>query len=476
MEKTHHLHISFLLVGLFVFLASCEKYQFDNENKPADVQNASVRVITRAAEMSSLSYPIHVYAFSQTGALLTRQELMSADDAPLMLSLPQSVQCRIVAISADESVYDFPDNPTLSSVIKMKKPTNYTDLSEQGQSILQGFSTSSPLQMGTADVIVTGNSANVSIQLNYLVASLNVSLSNLPQECKSAYIYVASSQTGVTLGGDFSGTQTSRIPLDTQTWSTGDVYLFPTSGSQTTFTIAYNDEEGEQYASVCYMSTLNAGKPYILNGTCTGGSMVVTGDITAPEWGSPVRLDFTFTPGGTTTLDADGEKPGDNPETEDAYSVASIPQSPSLWEGHLVASVTPEGNDRAVLLLMSLADEGSLTSALNTTNPTTAFIHAQNYTEYTLSSWRIPTEAEASALREVYINNPDKMENLIIESQASPIVLTDEKGNNLRYLCEDAQKTFSFKPGSAYNSIRNAGESVNTYRLRLVKTVRVKVN
>ena len=162
-----------------LLLLSCEQFQFE-EDAPSDKgTSTSVRVITRAENGSSLSYPIHVYAFSSSGALLSQQELHSTEEGGIQMALPQRSQCRLVAVAADESVYNLPDNPTLSSEITMKSPVLPSDYSDSSRELAQGFSLSSPLQMGWADLVLSGENATVSIQMYYQVASINVSLSHL---------------------------------------------------------------------------------------------------------------------------------------------------------------------------------------------------------------------------------------------------------------------------------------------------------
>ena len=53
----------------------------------------------------------------------------------------------------------------------------------------------------------------------------------------------------------------------------------------------------------------------------------------------------------------------------------------------------------------------------------------------------------------------------------TPLTATDTNGN-VRYLCNEAQTTFSFAPSS---SITAAGKTVKTYRLRVVKRIRFKL-
>lgn len=80
---------------------------------------------------------------------------------------------------------------------------------------------------------------------------------------------------------------------------------------------------------------------------------------------------------------------------------------------------------------------------------------------------RIPTEAEACYLSKLYRDDPDRFDQALQEDNADPMVLTDSKGNNLRYLCSEAQKTYSYKA----STVTNAGAIAKSYHLRLVRAL-----
>ena len=456
-------------------LISCEKVDltaYEEQGAPS-----TVRLIARAADGETFDAPLYAYGFNTAdGSLITSRQLSSEG---FTLTLPQQTDSRIVILSADPESYDNPTSPSLSSLITMKAPVSTSSLA-------RGYATS-PLQMGFIDVNPQSDNSTVTVQMHYQVASLSVHLQGLPQECTSAYISVASPANGLTLSGTTDGTQTTRIPLAAvpdpvgepaestpsgKTFATtAPVYLFPTT-TPTTFTIAYNDAEGEQYASATYQAPLKSGTPYQLNGTYNNGSFLLSGTVTPSEWADPVSLSFTFSNDGNTII-----TPDDTPVPEDSseiYPVTTIPQPLTLWNGHLVIAAVSEsatvGEPVESITLLSLSDWSNLTSALNTASPTEAPSIAQGYTEYDITGWRIPTEAEARTISQLYRENTDTFDGLLSEAKAIPVVLTDDKGNNLRYLCEDALKTYSFKN----STITNAGATVKNYHLRLVRTVRVQ--
>lgn len=452
----------------FFAISSCQSISFEDlESEASSESLSSVRVLTRAADTDALCYPLHVYGFSTDGKLVAHKQLHSSDES-LTLSLPQGQACHLVALSAAADQYQLPSSPQLSSLIMMSVPRT-------GSPLAKGFTTDCPLQLGSADIIPQTGNATVSIQLHYQVASLDVLFKGLPEACTSVHLSVSSSYAGLSLGGNGSGSQTACIPLTPSTtnpgeWSASSIYLFPTQGN-TTFTIAYNDAQGEQISSVTYQAPLTPGTPYQLRGTYSDNTFQVSGSISPSTWNSAQVIDFTFQPSSSGTVDADTSDSSGGTVSPDG-----LPQPLSQWSGHFVVGyLDAEGNpvetslaSSSNLLLLSIADWSDLTSALNESNPTLANDIADTYSENDLTNgWRIPTEAEARYLSKLYRDNPDSFDQALLNADADPIALTDSKGNNLRYLCQDALKTYSFKA----STITNAGATVKTYHLRLVRTI-----
>lgn len=472
--STPHLPLCMLSLLLALFtVSSCQSFSIEDLESGTPTETLStVHVLTRAADKDALSYPLHVYGFSDEGKLVAHQQLHTPDE-PLTLSLPQARACHLVALSGDADHYQLPAAPQLSSLITMTTP-------QGGSPLAQGFTPDSPLQLGSADVLPLTGNATVSIQLHYQVASLDVLFQGLPEVCTSVYLSVASTYSAITLDGKGSGSQTTRIPLTRTTipgeWSASNVYIFPTQGN-TTFTIAYNDAEGEQYSSVSYQVPLRPGTPYQLRGTYSDNDFQIAGTITPSTWASPQLLDFTFHPSSSSTIGT---------ESSDLSGVTlpsdAIPGPLTLWNGHLVvgyldAEGTPVSElspitSQLSILLLSLTDWSNLTSALNESTPTAAANLAATYSEYDLSAgWRIPTDAEARYLSDLYRNNSEDFEHALSTAGADPVALVDSKNENVRYLCQDAHKTYSFKN----STMANAGATIKTYHLRLVRTLPVTI-
>lgn len=324
------------IILLLSLLSSC--FKLEDQVIEEQAAPSSVRLLTRSANGEAFDAPLYVYAFNtKDGSLITSSQL-SIDD--FSLTLPQQTDSRIVILSADPASYDIPTSPSLPSVITLKDPTTVLGASTSGL-LAKGY-TSSPIQMGFADVNPQTSTSTVTIQLHYQVASFVATLTGMPTSCESAYISVATPTSSLSLSGQFSGTQSIRIPLTTvpgasvsvHTLSTSaPVYFFPTTGS-TTFTIAYNDANGEQYASATYQAPLQAGTPYQLHGSYSDGTFLLSGTVTPSEWADPVAFDFTFANGSSTIItpdggNNDGDNSGGGATVPDDYHRHPIPSPPS---------------------------------------------------------------------------------------------------------------------------------------------------
>lgn len=177
-------------------------------------------------------------------------------------------------------------------------------------------------------------------------------------------------------------------------------------------------------------------------------------------------------------------------DSDTLIHVTSFPVPCTLWQGHVVALVepvpipaTPSQTTEFCFTLLSKSEWSDLPSALNATNPDAALAIPPTYTEGTLKDWRIPTAAEAKAFRDAYSMSSasnhlpgsptfESLNDLLASITAPTIQAIDEKGNSVRYLCEGATRSFSFAPGT---TISAAGTKSTTYRLRLVKTLHLKL-
>lgn len=464
--------------SLVLLLAACGSIDIidDDENEVESEKLSTVSVKARAASEEENAYPIRVYTFAENGNLKSNNLIKSAQET-VSLRLPSSVLSYVVAVSANEDVFSFSAAPSISSPITAKSPKVADEVVDNVRNMAKGYVASNPLQMAVASITPTGKSGTLDMRMAYMMASLNFTLEGLPDECTYAYVSVSTPFEGVTFAGENMGSKQAVVPLvldrDKGIWKSGEVYVFPTSGNQTLFTIAYNDAEGEKFAQVSLASALKVGTPYVLNGSLQDGVVNVTGSVSPAKWGSAVSLAFKFSEKGTTYIDVSGnvsEKPDENYVQE----VEEFPKALTLWKNHLVLNVSPLYNGTARVWLLSRGECENVRSAYSSM-PDMASTLAKSYSEDDIVEWRIPNSEEASLIRKLYLSSAETMDNLMVSAGGSPLMTVDEKGNNVRYLCSDATETYSLKSGASYNGIKEAGASVTNYHLRLVSEVLMKL-
>lgn len=176
--KRHPVHTLLCLIPLALTLASCEKVEVVDE-APAEGETTTVRILARAATPSDDLYPLRLYAFTNDGTLCSSQTVTAADEK-ISLSIPQGVETRVVAVSADEATYTIPASPSIDGVITPNAPQLPSDAPDFTRTMARGYVTSHPLQAALADLSPSSPTAALSMQLHYQMASVRFTLSGLP--------------------------------------------------------------------------------------------------------------------------------------------------------------------------------------------------------------------------------------------------------------------------------------------------------
>ena len=93
-----------------------------------------------------------------------------------------------------------------------------------------------------------------------------------------------------------------------------------------------------------------------------------------------------------------------------------------------------------------------------------------------LTDWHIPTKDEAAKLKSEYTNNLAAINALLETAGGEMLRDKTDDDKSIRYLCDEARKTYSYKPTSTgqSSSITQAGAKVK-YQLRLVKAVHLQL-
>lgn len=443
-----------ILILISAFIASCEKIDMtemdSGEANGSSSSSAKTLIIrTRSADASSLPLPITLYALDSNGkckAQTTIKEGVNREEPSFSLSRGQY---SIIAMHTPASYPAQASNVESSTMINL--PTeNYA--TEQ-------------LYLGTAEVNLTSNNQSVEVTMNLKQAKMNISLTEVPTNVSSLSVTISSIYTKLTLSGNHSDAKDVTIPCSKigDKWTSGDVYILPSSASATTFTFNMKDAEGKisSYAYT-YNGSITAGTPYNFVGKYSDedipDQLALYSNITIGKWNSAVTKSFSFGPG----ADQENENP--------SVPTTDFPTDGDIWKGHVVALADMIDDNSCNLMLISLDEWDNVYSANSEDNYEDAVTLAEEYKEDGVNGWRMPTSEEAKRLKDVYAreSNFTYLNKQIEACEGIPLSLTDGS-SNARYLCENATCAFGFKSGS---TISTAGAKT-LYHLRLIKNITI---
>ena len=152
------------------------------------------------------------------------------------------------------------------------------------------------------------------------------------------------------------------------------------------------------------------------------------------------------------------------PPSIDTICVKTIPEPRTMWNNHLVykTEMDYDEDEIAMVYLLARDEYDDVSSAKNEDYPDEAEKLTELYAEEDVTGWEIPTTEEAKFLHEIYTADTPNF-NLINEllNRYTPLSTAE------RYLCSNAEKTFSFTNTSAPST---AGVK-KKYLLRPVKRI-----
>ncbi len=448
------------VLGLFPWLSSScfravEDVENELESETSNQPKTTLKLTTRSS-VGTIDYPVMILAYDEDGNKSAQKILTSSDDE-VKMKLPVG-SYRITAMTGYESYIE--PNDYSSSDAAIKVPTHgYAD---------------APLFVGSADVELSDKSASVDVIMSSRSSSLEVSLEGLPNTVEATSIAIAKQYGAFGMDGAYSSSVVTKVDCVRSVdgvWSTGKVYLFPGSESQTVLTITITDDDQQFSYGYTVNEPLEAGAPYSLHGTYKGGERVesfdLSGSLIAESWKDSKTFNFEFGEGASldNSVSEDVELPTEN--------VAALPEALTLYNGHVIALLLNEKSTETDLLLVSLQEFTNVYSAIAVGHENDAKNIANAYTEGEMTGWSIPTNYEMQLLKAQYKDaNLAYLNDAIIQAGGSAFRLYDEKSNAVRYLCENALKANSFVSSSTQG---NAGKSVK-YSLRLVKKVHVSLS
>ena len=444
-------------------LSSCEKVDMLEDGENGDQTNTSgvtrnVKLVAKAIDNTDVAYPLTIYAFDTEGNNVTSTVINSKDDASATLKLKKG-RYHLTAVSLPSSYESLSSVKDWNAIFSMPK---------------SGYATE-PLMTGSADINVTSSDQIAHISLGYRQASLSVTINDVPTSVTSVDVTLSSAYTDMTLAADLSGKMMVTVPCvkgaasnNGATWSTGKFYILPSVNAQPSITISFSGgTTGDVSYSHTYNASLLAGTPYNFTATYKGkaegggGSsdddVTINTDISAGKWADEVKESFNFGPDVNKT-----ESPSD-PESN-VITVTTLPGSGDIWNGHVVGFVNEISETEREVVLISIKEWEKISSAFSS-NANQAKEIAAQYEENGLSGWIIPTRNDGMALNRLYsYDNNRALINSALETCGGTGLIQMYGTSAVRYLCEDAEYTYSYKSAT----ITKAGEKT-TYYLRLVK-------
>lgn len=444
-------------------LSSCEKVDMLEDGEDGAQTNTSgvtrnVKLVTKAIDNTDVAYPLTIYAFDTEGNNVTSTVIKSKDDASATLKLKKG-RYHLTAVSLPSSYESLSSVKDWNATFSMPK---------------SGYATV-PLMTGSADINVTSSDQIAHISLGYRQASLSVTINDVPTSVTSVDVTLSSAYTGMTLAADLSGKMMVTVPCvkgaasnNGATWSTGKFYILPSVNAQPSITISFSGgTTGDVSYSHTYNASLLAGTPYNFTATYKGkaeggadpseGDVTINADISAGKWADEVKESFNFGP------DVNKTETPSNPESN-VITVTSFPQSGDIWNGHVVGFVDEKSDTEREVVLISVKEWEKISSAFSS-NASQAKDIAAQYEENGLSGWIVPTRNDGMALHNLYsYDNNRALINSALETCGGTGLIQVYGTSAVRYLCEDAEYTYSYKSGT----ITKAGEKTSYY-LRLVK-------
>lgn len=444
-------------------LSSCEKVDMLEDGEDGAQTNTSgvtrnVKLVAKAIDNTDVAYPLTIYAFDTEGNNVTSTVINSKDDASATLKLKKG-RYHLTAVSLPSSYESLSSVKDWNATFSMPK---------------SGYATE-PLMTGSADINVTSSDQIAHISLGYRQASLSVTINDVPSSVTSVDVTLSSAYTDMTLAADLSGKMMVTVPCvkgaasnNGATWSTGKFYILPSVNAQPSITISFSGgTTGDVSYSHTYNASLLAGTPYNFTATYKGKAegggessdddVTINTDISAGKWADEVKESFNFGPDVNKT-----ESPSD-PESN-VITVTTLPGSGDIWNGHVVGFVNEISETEREVVLISIKEWEKISSAFSS-NANQAKEIAAQYEENGLSGWIIPTRNDGMALNRLYsYDNNRALINSALETCGGTGLIQMYGTSAVRYLCEDAEYTYSYKSAT----ITKAGEKT-TYYLRLVK-------
>lgn len=417
---------SMMLPAMGGVVSSCQQIDLGDSAGVSNDDTYRVKITSKGGNGESVPLPLTVYAVNDDG-LIESKATVTEGGASVNLSL-LSGDFTFYAVAGEKaSVSDVPENNTITA------ENGYFE---------------NPIMRGKYQTTVDDDT-EVPMTLAYAVASVDVTLNEVPDNVTSVSVKIATLREAMNIVGDYEGSTTATLDLEKQsdgtTWKSATAYVFPSVSAPTTLTITeqLSDNTTKSYKA-SYNAKLVAGTPYHFKGTDTNiSNHNLTVSITAEGWDNAIDEELTLTPvesgDGGGSIDADGE----------TFYVSSIPAEAGTVIGD---------NNKFVLAYVS-GNQGLLYAVKDC-----ALDKVAEYKEHGVTGWVVPTLQQY-----IDINAQATIQNLA--NAINTINNATKKAGKYQvgdyYYCDDCTNAYSW---SSKGSVA-IGTSGKTYHLRLVKPV-----
>lgn len=368
----------------------------------------------------------------------------------------------IAAFNNSEKVHSQEIANSGSSTTMTLQKGSYTITASSGNNdFSNGYATAAPLMMAVKEVTLNDNT-ELALSMSYRVAQVSVSLSDIEEEVTGISVTFSTLYADISEKGELSGSISPTIDCtktDEGVWTTGTLYVLPSTDANTKFTITKKYADQEKQYDVTIGESLDAGNIYNFKGkyddTYAKYNLQLT--LTTEGWQETKDKSFTFNDNeGTITTPDTPSGDNDNPSTGETLTAGTV------WNGHIVALV--EGNTATLLSTKEWENVSSL--------PTDEI---SAYTEGEYSGWSVPTVEQGQAIAKAYpmaggaTSKLTALNTELAKNNLTEIYNSTKK--DVRYLCDEGNQAYSFK-NTSY--IVGNGSNSYEYHLRLVKTITIK--
>lgn len=448
MKKMTNNYTKYLLAIIFPVLcavfSSCQQIDLGSDPSDGSVGNDdkySVKITSKSGETGvDIPSPLTVCAVDEDGLVASKTNVAEGESTGT-LSLKSGDYTLYAVAGTDVGTSDIAEKNTISA-------TN------------GWFST--PIMQGKRSLTIEDDDEAATLSLSYAVASVDVTLSEIPDDIETITVEVGTQYETMSVEGEYTGTCKATFPCTKQsdgTWKSAVVYVFPGVSSNTVITVKHTSGSGvESSYSITYGAALVAGTPYHFKGTYKklDKTMSITCNVTAEGWGTPVETSFDF---------GEGANDAQAPAVEgDIFYVTAIPAAGTALDGHVLAYVDTETNTGLLYSKKEWDKLGVNNEALQAI--------AEAYSENEITDWSIPTMEQMEKVKANY-------ESLSAAYQVINGVLADAlvSGTTIGkfsyikdkwYLCVDGK--YNFYSGNIV-PLSDTDASSSSFYLRLVKPI-----